>query len=282
MVEIKHEIAVILGLSFALILIVYVWPESALRIPFGVFYSLFSPGYSLVAALFPKRKDLDGIKRVTLSLGFSVVVVSLIGLLLNYTPWGIRLDPVLISVTSFVVLCSGIAYYRRGRLPVDERFVVRFEFDLQRWQRASWLDKTLSIMLVLSIVAALGALVYAIARPRVAERFTEFYILGPNGVASEYPSRVSAGEPITLIVGIVNHEHADVHYRVERESDDGAKQIAYLQLGHEEVWEQAYTFNLTEPGEHKVAFLLYRDGDVEPYRSLHVWITVEESALSHD
>ena len=67
------------------------------RVPLGLLMVLFVPGYTLIAALFPKIGDLDGIERTALSFGLSIAVVPLIGLGLNYTPWGIRLIPVVVS-----------------------------------------------------------------------------------------------------------------------------------------------------------------------------------------
>jgi len=276
-IEIKHELAVLLGLSFALILIIYVWPEPAVRITLGLLYVLFFPGYALVAALFPAMDDLDSIERMTLSFGLSIAVVPLIGLLLNYTTWGIRLEVTLISVASFILLCSGVAYYRRSSLPAEKRFVIRFEFDVSRWRSMNRLDKFLSIILSLSIMAVAGAFTYAIAMPKIGERFTEFYILGAGGMAEGYPEETIVDEPIPLTIGVVNREYSDIQYRIEREENRDTEQIANLQLGHEETWEQPYTFALTEPGENrKVTFLLYKGDDDEPYRSLHLWITVKE------
>lgn len=97
-----------------------------LRIVIGLLFVLLLPGYVLIAALFHRKGDLDWIERVTLSLGFSIVVASLIGLLLNYTPWGIRLNSVLISLSVFIISLSIVAAFRRIRLPVDERFFMDF------------------------------------------------------------------------------------------------------------------------------------------------------------
>ena len=72
--------------------------ETFVRTILGLFLILFIPGYSLIAALFPKKGDLDGIERAALSFGLSIAVTPLIGLALNYTPWGIRLTPILISL----------------------------------------------------------------------------------------------------------------------------------------------------------------------------------------
>ena len=51
---------------------------------------LFTPGYAIVAALFPRAEEIDWIERFALSMGLSVAVVPLLGLLLSFTSWGIR------------------------------------------------------------------------------------------------------------------------------------------------------------------------------------------------
>ena len=45
--------------------------------------------------------------------------------------------------------------------------------------------------------------------------FTEFYILGPNGTASGYPTNLTVGEDGKEIIGIVNHEYTNVTYQLE-------------------------------------------------------------------
>ncbi|MEA1997888.1 MAG: DUF1616 domain-containing protein [Euryarchaeota archaeon] len=83
------------------------------------------PRYSLVAALFPRLDDLDGIERIALSFGLSIAVVPLLGLGLNYTQYGIRLVPVLLGLSLFTILLALVAYMRRARISEAERFVAR-------------------------------------------------------------------------------------------------------------------------------------------------------------
>ena len=104
-------------------LIVYTLPEDlplvAVRYVFGSVFVLFVPGYVTVEALFPKR-ELDGIERFALSVGLSLALVPLIGLLLNYSPWGIRLTPIIVSLVLFTlaVACVGVA--RRFRVAAEK------------------------------------------------------------------------------------------------------------------------------------------------------------------
>ena len=83
--------------------------ETFIRVILTVPVILFIPGYVLIAALFPEKKSIDGIERFALSVGLSIAVVPLIGLLLNYTPFGIRLNPIVISLVIFTVLMMVLA-----------------------------------------------------------------------------------------------------------------------------------------------------------------------------
>ena len=65
------------------------------------------------------------------------------------------------------------------------------------------------------IVVALGYLGYIIASPNPGEKFTEFYILNIEGEAKDYPEQVVLGEPIDIIIGVVNHEYELTSYRVD-------------------------------------------------------------------
>lgn len=91
-----------------------VFTSGAFRIAFGLPFVLFFPGYTLVSALFPRRGDLSGIERVALSFGLSITIAPLIALILNYTPWGIRLYPILTSVTLSSLLLRLLPGIGRG------------------------------------------------------------------------------------------------------------------------------------------------------------------------
>jgi uncharacterized membrane protein len=71
---------------------------------FGGLLVLFLPGYSLVQLLYSKRKELDDLTRLALSIGLSLAIVPLVGLVLNYTPFGIRLLPVAISLGGLTIV----------------------------------------------------------------------------------------------------------------------------------------------------------------------------------
>jgi uncharacterized membrane protein len=86
---------------------------TVLRYFLGTLYVLYLPGYALVEVLYPERGGLKPLERLALSIGLSLAVVPLIGLVLNYTPWGIRLGPVIASLALFTLGISVVALVRK-------------------------------------------------------------------------------------------------------------------------------------------------------------------------
>jgi len=74
---------------------------------------LFLPGYVTIETLYPREKDLSPLERLALSIGLSLAIVPLIGLVLNYTPWGIRLEPIVSSLTIYIIMLVFIGSYRK-------------------------------------------------------------------------------------------------------------------------------------------------------------------------
>ena len=84
----KHfpkDLALVILLTLLCIPIVLIPPlnESPVRIILCLPLVLFLPGYTLIATLFPRKGDLDGIERVAFSFGLSIAIIPLLGLALN-------------------------------------------------------------------------------------------------------------------------------------------------------------------------------------------------------
>ena len=88
------------------------YPFIAVRWVAGSAFVLFLPGYVTVRVLFPKR-ELDDIECLALSVGLSLALVPFFGLALNYTPWGIRLDPIIITLTAYTILTGFAGSWRK-------------------------------------------------------------------------------------------------------------------------------------------------------------------------
>jgi uncharacterized membrane protein len=259
---------------------------SFLRTFLGLLLVLLLPGYALTAALLPAKKDLEGIERALLSLGLSIAITPLMGFGMNYTSWGIREVPVLAGLSAFTLLSCGIAYYRRLKLPETEAFNVTIEtftstLKTELLEEIGYgADKAFSALLVISILASLGSLIYVIENPRGEETFTEFYILGPDRVAEDYPTEYIPGNSGTVVVGVKNHEYRTVDYtmevRLENHSLSLPENQKYISLDHNESWEEPVTFTPTVEGKNmKLEFLLFNETEKSiPYRNTHLWINV--------
>jgi len=128
-------------------------------------------------------------------------------------------------------------------------------------------NKLISAILIAAIVICTGLIVYLAVTPQPSERFSEFYLLGKQGTATDYPSQVVAGQPVSVIAGIVNHEGSTADYTVQiKENDDIIKSIIVGTLNDGQKWEQPVEFTLNNAGDGlRVNFFLYKDGGALPH-----------------
>jgi uncharacterized membrane protein len=251
--------------------------EGVPRIILGVIVLLLFPGYTLVAALFPAKRNLRGIERAGLTLILSFALVSLTGLALNYTTWGIRLNPLVISITALILICSIVAVIRRMRLPEEDRFRLGFSFQVPRWTAWTPFDRVLSIALAVVVIGSLGTLAYVIERPKAQEDFTNFYMLGPNGMMENYPSSITLNEQADITLGIENHENKVSRYTVKVVFDGQEVQtIGPLTLADEQKWSNKISLKPSRAGDNqKVEFYLYKNEETAPYLNLRLWLDVK-------
>lgn len=269
-------------------ILIPVLSDSFLRTYLGIILVLFLPGYALTGALFPAKKDIDGIERAAISFGLSISIAPVLGLSLNYSSWGVREIPLLTEFSIFTLLMCAIAYYRRRMLSETEAFGVSFKKCYLSMKAKvlekpeSKTDKVIAFIFVLSMLASIGSLAYIIGNPKEGEHFTEFYILGNNSTIGDYPTEFVQGEKGTVTVGIINHEYRPMDYTIDvrlenRSLPESQKQIS---LGNNMSWEEPVTFTPSLKGKNmKLEFLLFNETEKTiPYRNLNLWINVTEEA----
>jgi uncharacterized membrane protein len=133
-------------------------------------------------------------------------------------------------------------------------------------------------VLVGAVILALTSVAAILLLPKPGEQFTEFYMLGPEGLAENYPREVVAGQLVSLTVGVTNNEGELARYTVVAKL--GEQQISSLppfDLREGETWEGEMVFVLPTSGDdQQVDILLDREGAESPYRSLRLWMNVLE------
>ena len=252
--------------------------DSYIRTILGIPMVLFIPGYVLIATLFPKKTDLESVERIALSFGLSIAVVPLLGLALNFT-FGIRLLPILVTLCMYTIILIFVAEYRREKLPAEERFKTDFgsvvsSINTELIAPKSRLDKALSIILVISIIVAVGMVYFVITTPKIGEKFTEFYVLDTNGKADNYQTQLNLSSDATYLIGVSNHEYGVVNYTMQVVLDNNTLSSKELELSHNQTWEENITARPNKVGSNlKLEFVLFKENNfTEPYRNLHLWI----------
>ena len=89
------------------------FPLNVVRWLLGSIFVLYLPGYTLLQFLFPKGSEIDALERFALIIGVSLAIVPLIGLVLNFTPWGIRFSPITASLAAFTIMAAISAATRK-------------------------------------------------------------------------------------------------------------------------------------------------------------------------
>ena len=260
--------------------------------PFALVLVLLVPGYLLVAVLFPNGEKLDWIERFVLSFGLSIAVVPMLGLALNFTPFGIGLAPTVATIVIFVISVGVVAYWRRMSLPPGARLSATVNLAMPRWREYRALDKGLALGLAASTVVALGTIAFVLIAPPASERFTQFFVLGPGGNATGYPTALNLSQAGNVVLGIVNHEAANIDYTVRvdivsigvlynatsRTNDTielnrTTRSWFNVTLGDNRNWTLPYSFSINARGLWKIQFLLYKDGALTT-QELHFFVRV--------
>lgn len=297
--ERPYDLLTCIVLALVLVALVLFVPDSLARQILGLIFVLFLPGYAATAALFPENEQIDGIERVALSFGLSIAIVPLIGLALNFTPFGIRLDPILASVSAFIIAASLIGWYRRVSIPEDERFAIVVDFEMD-WKGMPMVDKMLTIGIAVMLIASVVVLAWAITTPREGETFTQLALLGPGGMAADYPRNLTVGEDARVLLSVKSFEHEPMNYTIvivltnatdynfttdDYSIDWGQTNVMTpysaiaqnFSIDHLEYYNQTFDFNVTEEGTWKLQFLLFIEGQPltqDSYRGTHLWLIV--------
>lgn len=317
--RVPGDALVVLAIAFAGTAGVLVLPAgSPIRVALGLPLLFFLPGYALLAVCFPGRHDESGRRvsssgpagvtrrgtvtlpeRLALSVGLSVALVPVVGLVLVAAP--VATTPAVIAAALTAVVVVGMARRllsparNRYRAPVRGGVSTMVEFVVAPDSvRTRVLNVAVLVVAVLAVVALAGALV----SPPQDEAYTDVALVTEDGsgdyVAGGYPDQLAPGESAELVLAVENEEGERTDYTVvvvlERVDGDGnsASAATVDELNRFEVGVddgvRAYVEHEVTPtatGENlRINYLLYR-GEAPPdpntetaYRHVHVWVDV--------
>lgn len=136
------------------------------------------------------------------------------------------------------------------------------------------IDRILSVVLLLTLVIAICASILVIALPKENEYSTDFFILGANRIADDFPEEIIAGQNYPMFIGLGNHEKRNVTYTIETwnvnttlnpvtnfsqiNSMDPGERFS-LTLADNETYIIPYTLSVKKTDYNRAVFLLFNE-----------------------
>lgn len=292
--ELYSDIKLVLGLTLLSLIFVFVPPLNAtpVRAVLAFVMVLFLPGYSAVSALFPSGGEMAWLERLGMSLVFSIVVVPMICLAFHFASVGVFLEPMAVAIAVFTVGCAMIANVRRhsiGDVPAgfDAGRALGNIMDVLFPAPEGRTSVTMNVLMAVSLVALVLVISIAIVLPGPGEKFTEFYLIGPNGTATDYPQNFMYGNSSVINVGIANHEGKDMDYGLTilmHDANGAPYDMHSERIGVKagEQVEKSISISPMVTGDRlKMDFFLYRPEDNgSPYRQCRLFVNVTGSPQS--
>lgn len=138
------------------------------------------------------------------------------------------------------------------------------------------IDRYLSYIIIAVLIIASIGVISIIINPTPNERFTEFYILGADGKAGNYPTNITLNENGTVVIGLVNHEGVPTNYQLLVKLNNSTLKQETFQLQNNEKKEIYFTFKVNQTGNNqKLEFYLFKLPDNQnAYRFLELIINV--------
>ena len=245
-----------------------------LRIAAAGLFLLFAPGYAFVAALFPRNDSLTLGERGVFSIGSSLALVGLAGVVLAETPWGVRVTTVFAAQLVLIALFLLVAEFRRSRIPPSSRADPAREFAnvvILLWTKRSVVgggDRILQVIILVAVFMSVGATAYVIVSPLPGEQYTEFYVVGPDGTIDSLPETVDSNGSVEFLVGIHNHEHELMSYDMKVQiTDSNTVTEVYTEsvsLAHGETLRKPVTLQVDSNSERVTIQFLLIKGDSPP------------------
>lgn len=238
-------------------------PLNSIRTSISLLVVLLVPGYCLTIALFPRRDHIEGLERLAVAAGLSIVLVVLAGLLSSLTRWGFEPLPTVVATLIATALGAGLALVRRELAPAEARFTL-------------WSDQQFTRALVLSVGSVALVVVTAVAlRPH--DHYTALYLLGDTGGFSRYPHDVAPDSVFTVHVVVENHEGHGMRYSLR--SPLAEADVTLPRLRNAGTWKGTILVRAPSTnGSATVPVDLYRRGRSKPYRTASLQIDVASAA----
>lgn len=262
---------------------------STVNVILAPFFLGFLPGYALVATMYPAKADVTTSVRYILAILWSFMLAPLIAMILYFSPAGLEIREWKLLIGSLAIYLFFIGIIQRVMTPLEERY-----------QPTIWLNPGISIhkrletkvseykldrvqlWTLLSSVILICSILYAILAFDRHDPYTEFYV-SPANVSAHNNSVASADQNSSTLtttattlatkpvyeLWVVNQEAEDATYTIAQKT--GATEATYVSsftLAYKQEKQIRITLTANQSSQDAITFLLFKDEDSIPYRSV--------------
>ena len=260
--------------SIVAVLVLVAFPGSILAYIFGLPLVFFVPGFAIVRLFFWKGTSIE--VKFVLSLGISVLVIILLGLMLTLSPIGLRSSTTQASLIIFALGAVALeARWLRADRPTKGHPAVAPEPAEE--EASGKMDKVVVAMIATALVVSAISLGFIITAKYPSR--TYFAMTDENGSADMNVTQV-AGNNITIVLHMFNGENGPRTFTLLFQNWNSTALGTWnvsdvLQKG--DYWNYTSKIALPIPGTFRLDFQLYMQEQGKPsieYGELHLWVTV--------
>jgi len=263
-------------------------------------FLLFVPGYLFVVVLFPREDQLSLLERGVFSVGASLGLGGLLAIPVSQTAWGVQLWTLTLTYELTIAVLATAVVARRRRIASEDRaepIVAAWDEVVRLWGRRNEIgggNRYVQTMIGVAVVVAVLATAYTVATPLPSGRYTELYLLGPNGTISGVPGNVSDDGTVEVKIGVTNNEFTKQRYGLQFQMTAGGGSAAVVRtetfsLSHNATWKRNRVLSPPEGvSEVTLNILLFRGpppGEpVDPreaYRQVQLVLTTGDDEIGH-
>lgn len=123
------------------------------------------------------------------------------------------------------------------------------------------------LIIAVAAIICLVLIIYFATLPTPSSSYSEFYLLNENGKSFNYPAQFRGGDPVHVVLGIINHEDKAAQYTVKIVCGGGI--ISTVDSGvvdRGQKWEKLTTIDPPATGScDKLEFYLHLKGNEQPH-----------------
>ena len=141
------------------------------------------------------------------------------------------------------------------------------------------IPRILTWLLAITLIISVIGVGYFIMTPQETDNpSTEFYILGAEGNAGDYPVDLSANETGEFIIGISNNDQRYITYTIAVVLNNSITDKQTVTVAGGETWEHNEIITIEEEGIYELKVLLFIGEEIKAldgaYRDLRLGINV--------